>query len=309
MLLDVLFVVGGLGLLVLAGDSLVRGAVTLSLRLGVPALVVGLTVVAFGTSAPELLVSVQAALKGAPEIALGNVVGSNIANVLVVMGLPALFAAVQVGHAVRRDYAIMMAGSVLFVGLALGGTIGRLHGVILLAAMALALAELWQRTLKTRPSLASTEVPEIAPPLWKTLGFLAFGLVGLPIGADLLVDGAVGIARAVGVSELAIGLTIVAVGTSLPELFTTLIAALRREAGVAMGNVLGSNLFNLLFIMGVTGLVAPIPVPAEALSRDVWVMLASSALLLYWVVTGKALGRWGGVGFLVLYAGYLATLS
>jgi cation:H+ antiporter len=308
MLFDLLLIAAGLAVLVFAGDALVKGAVNLSLRLGTPALVVGLTVVAFGTSAPELLVSVQAVLKGAPELALGNVVGSNIANILLVMGLPALFAAVMVGREVLRDYLIMLAASVLFIALAFGGTFGPVQGLILLGAMALALTELWWRTRSRKIDTTDLEGADPALPGWRIAVLLGLGLIGLPLGADLLVDGAVGVARDLGVSEAVIGLTIVAVGTSLPELATTMAAALKREGGVALGNVLGSNLFNLLSIIGIASLVGPIPVPEGMLAKDLWVMLGASVLLVFWVLTGRSIGRLGGAAFLALYAAYLATL-
>jgi cation:H+ antiporter len=308
MLFDLLLIAAGLAVLVFAGDALVKGAVNLSLRLGIPALVVGLTVVAFGTSAPELLVSVQAVLKGAPELALGNVVGSNIANILLVMGLPALFAAVMVGREVLRDYLIMLAASVLFIALAFGGTFGPVQGLILLGAMALALTELWWRTRSRKIDTTDLEGADPALPGWRIAVLLGLGLIGLPLGADLLVDGAVGVARDLGVSEAVIGLTIVAVGTSLPELATTMAAALKREGGVALGNVLGSNLFNLLSIIGIASLVGPIPVPEGMLAKDLWVMLGASVLLVFWVLTGRSIGRLGGAAFLALYAAYLATL-
>ena len=312
----VISVVLGLGLLLLAGDALVKGAVNLSLRLGIPAAIVGMTVVAFGTSAPELLVSVQAVLAGAPELALGNVVGSNIANVLLVLGLPALFATVSIsGPGARRDLRIMLAASALFAVLVFLGPIRWPQALVLLSGLAWllwdALRQAQAHRNGARPDAAA------APPLeqaeagmsWLRIGlFTGFGILGLPIGASLLVDGSVAIAAVLGVSEVVIGLTLVAVGTSLPELATTLIAALRREAGVALGNVLGSNCFNLLGILGVAGLVGPIPVPPEVLSRDLWVMLGSSLVMGVLIYVGRPLGRWAGLGLLALYAGYLALL-
>lgn len=308
MLHNLMLIAGGLAVLVFAGDALVKGAVNLALRMGIPALVVGLTIVAFGTSAPEMLVSVQAVLKDAPALALGNVVGSNIANILMVMGLPALVAAVAVERAVLRDYLIMLAATGLFIGLAFRGTFGRLEAGILLAAMALTLTELAWRTRRGRAAEPDLEGVEFGMPGWKVALLLAGGLVGLPVGAEFLVDGAVGVARDIGVTEAVIGLTVVAAGTSLPELATTLMAALRREGGVALGNVLGSNLFNLLAIIGVAGLVGPIPVPPEMLQKDLWVMLATSVLLAGWVLTGRAI-RWpAGLAFLGLYAAYVVTM-
>ena len=309
MLWDIAMVGLGLGVLLLAGDALVKGAVNLSLRLGVPALIVGLTVVAFGTSAPELLVSVKAVLVDAPALALGNVVGSNTANILLVLGIPALIAAVPVARELMRDYAGMMAATALFLGVAFLGPIRWPHALVLLAGLALMLGDAFLRARAHR-SANETELEGAEPgmPWWRIGLYTGLGLVGLPIGAELLVDGSVAIARELGVSEAVIGLTLVAIGTSLPELATTVMAALRREAGVALGNVLGSNMFNLLGIIGVAGLVGPIPVPAEMLTRDLWVMTAASALLAVFVLTGRPITRVWGLGLTALYAAYLAVL-
>lgn len=303
----------GLVVLVVSGEALVRGAMNLALRLGIPPLVVGLTVVAFGTSAPELLVSVQAVLQGAAGIALGNVVGSNIANVLLVLGIPALIAAVRAGDGdVSRGYLTMLAASVLFIGLCLLGPLGWVHGLVLLAGLGLMLADNL-RTARAHQAAADAadELPgtEAEGPAWKIAAFLIAGLVGLPLGADLLVDGSVSIARDLGVSEVTIGLTLVAVGTSLPELATTVIAALRRNADVALGNVIGSNVFNLLGIIGVAALVGPLPVPPDLLRLDLWVMLGASLLLAPVALRGAAIGRLGGIGLLAAYAGYLVLLA
>ena len=315
MLWDMVIVAVGLGVLVLAGDALVRGAVNLSLRLGVPAAVVGLTIVAFGTSAPELLVSVRAVLADVPALALGNVVGSNTANILLVLGVPALIAAVPVVRAeVGQDYAVMLAASVGFVAMAWLGPIGWPQALVLLGALVLVLGNAVRRALSGRAATraAAAGALEGADPGmgWGRIGlWTGLGLVGLPVGAGLLVDGSVGLARGLGVSEALIGLTLVAVGTSLPELATTVMAALRREAGVAMGNVLGSNLFNLLGIIGVAGLVGTIPVDGAMLTRDLWVMLGASALLGVFVVAGRPVGRAWGLGFLAIYAAYVAVLA
>lgn len=326
MALDILSVGLGLAVLLLAGDVLVKGAVNLSLRLGIPALIVGLTIVAFGTSAPELLVSIKAVLAGVPALALGNVVGSNVANILLVLGVPALIAAVPVARGeLGRDYAIMVAASLLFIGLALAGPFGLAHGLVLLGALALMLGDAFLRARAHRNGRAAaraaegeaTALPdadavlEVAEPgmSWLRIGiYIALGVAGLPLGAELLVDGAVNIARTLGMTEAFIGLTLVAVGTSLPELATTVIAAIRREAGVAMGNVLGSNVFNLLGIVGVTALVGPIPVPAQMLAFDLWVMLGAALLLAPFVWRGRAIGRPAGVGLTLLYVAYVAVL-
>lgn len=309
--MDLLYVALGLVLLVFAGDALVRGAVNLSLRLGIPALVVGLTVVAFGTSAPEMLVSVKAVLDDAPGIALGNVVGSNIANVLLVLGLPALIATIHSSQLkLRRSYLTMLAATVLFLGLCYLGPITRWHALILLAGLALML---WDSFRYTSAHSSEEDTPDIegvdlSMPWWKIIGFLVAGLIGLPMGADFLVDGSVNIARVLGISEAVIGLTLVAIGTSLPELATSIAAAFRKQADVAMGNVIGSNVFNLLGIIGVAGLVGDVAVPAAMLSRDLWVMLGVSLALVPFVLMKRDISRGVGVGFVGLYVGYTAVL-
>lgn len=304
MALEFLMVAVGLVILILAGDTLVKGAVNLALRLGIPALVVSLTVVAFGTSAPELLVSVQAILDGAPGLALGNVVGSNTANVLLVLGIPALIAVMHTaGHDTRRDYLYMLAATVLFIGFCLTGTIVWWHGIVLLAALATVLTATF---MASRGEEIEVEGAEPGLSGWKMGIYLALGLIGLPIGASLLVEGSTSIARAYGVSETVIGLTLVAIGTSLPELATTVMAAIRRHADVALGNVIGSNLFNLLGIMGVAVLVGPVPVDPGFLAKDLWVMLGATLLLVPFVFLGRDITRGWGIGLSGLYIAYLA---
>lgn len=309
--MDLLFTVIGLALLVGAGDALVRGAVALSLRLGVPALIVSLTVVAFGTSAPELLVGIQAALADADGIAFGNVVGSNVANVLLVLGVPAVISSIEptAGEG-RRDWLFMMGASVVFVALCFSGPLVWWHGMILLAGLS---AMLWTAYVAARngrdAALAAElqEIEEADPGMadWKVGLLLGAGLAGLPVGAHLLIEGARGIASAWGVSEAAIGLTLVAVGTSLPELVTSVMAAIRRHAEVAIGNVIGSNVFNLLGIMGVVSFLGPLDVPPAFLTLDLWLMLATSAMLWACVYPGWRLDRRMGTGLLGLYAVYL----
>lgn len=308
MLIDIAQIVGGLVILLVAGDLLVRGAVNLALRLGIPALMVGMTVVAFGTSAPELLVSVKAVLSDAGGLALGNVIGSNIANILLVMGLPALIAPVLIGRESLRDYAIMLAATGLFIGLSFTGVIAFWQALVLLAAFALFMGESIWRGQRGRTDPDDLEGADPALPGAKLALFLGLGLVGLPLGANLLVAGAVDIAELLGVSDVVIGLTIVAVGTSLPELATTLMAALRREGGVALGNILGSNIFNLLFILGVAGMVGPMVVPEAMLRLDLWVMLAAALMLAPFVWTGRAIGRVFGALLLLGYGGYIWLL-
>lgn len=313
--MDWVFVGLGLGILLLAGDALVKGAVNLSLRLGVPALIVSLTIVAFGTSAPELLVSVQAILRDAPGIALGNVVGSNVANVLLVLGVPALLATLHTSEFdTRNSYLQMIAASLLFIGLCWFGPLNWISGLILLTALAAMLGHALYETGKHRRAVAAAalleevEVIEGADPnlpWWKIILFLTLGLIGLPLGADLLVDGASNIAQAYGMSEAAIGLSLVAVGTSLPELATTVVAAMRRQADVALGNVIGSNMFNLLGIMGVASLVGTIPVNDAFLTIDLWVMLGTALLMIPFVFFRIDINRTWGVVLSALYFAYL----
>ncbi|WP_281984303.1 calcium/sodium antiporter [Thalassorhabdomicrobium marinisediminis] len=302
----------GLVLLLLAGDSLVKGAVNMSLRLGVPALIVSLTIVAFGTSAPELLISVQAIFDGVPGLALGNVVGSNTANVLMVLGIPALIAVMHTSaHDSKSSFLQMIAATVLFIGLAFRGTFDWIAGVVLLAALAGMLVHAARAANSHRKACCdATELEDLEGadpdlPWAKILLFLALGLIGLPLGASLLVEGASNIARTFGVTETVIGLTLVAVGTSLPELATTVMAALRKQADVVLGSVIGSNMFNLLGIIGVASLVGPIPVDEQFLTFDLWVMLAASLLLIPFVYLKQDLTRVWGVLLTVLYLLYV----
>lgn len=313
MLMDLFFVALGLVLLVLAGDALVRGSVNLSLRLGIPPLIVGLTVVAFGTSAPELYVSVKAIVDGLPGIALGNVVGSNIANVLLVLGIPAIISTIHSSTlGVSRGFITMLAATALFIGLCFLGPITWWHAAILLLGLALMIADNIHSARQHR-NAAKDEEEELegadpSAPWWKIIGFLVLGLIGLPLGAGFLVDGASNIARLYGISETVIGLTLVAVGTSLPELATSVIAAFKKQADVAMGNVIGSNVFNLLGIIGVAGFVGPIPVPASMLTSDLWMMAATSLILIPFILMRFNITRIVGVVFVAIYAAYTVSL-
>lgn len=312
----------GLVILLLAGDSLVRGAVNLALRIGIPALIVSLTIVAFGTSAPELLIAIKAVIEDAPDIAMGNVIGSNTANILLVLGLPALLATMYTSECdSRKSFVVMIGASILFIALAFRGVFDFWAGLALVTALAAILGENFlharahSREMKARAAnLDLAEEDDLAEelegadpelPWWKIGVFLVLGLIGLPLGADLLVDSSVRIARTFNVSEAAIGLTLVALGTSLPELATTSMAAVRRQADVALGNVIGSNMFNLLGIIGVTALIGDIPVSRQFLEFDLWVMLGASLLLVPFVFFKLDIGRILGGVLMALYIGYL----
>ncbi|WP_210115117.1 calcium/sodium antiporter [Roseovarius aestuariivivens] len=314
----------GLVILLLAGDALVKGAVNLSLRVGVPALIVSLTIVAFGTSAPELLISVNAVLEGKPGLALGNVVGSNTANILLVLGVPAILSVLHTSACeTRKTYNFMLAGSVLFIALAMRGTFDLVAGLALLASLSYVLFDAFRDAHNHRkeangaaalaaqnadPDEDEVEGADPDMPWWQIIVFLVLGLIGLPLGADLLVDNASIIAARYGVSDSVIGLTLVALGTSLPELATTVMAALRKQADVALGNVIGSNMFNLLAIIGITTLVGEIPVDREFLVFDLWVMLAASLLIIPFVYFKRDITRIWGIALTALYLIYVVVV-
>ncbi len=309
--MDILLLLAGLAILLTAGDALVRGAVNLGLRLGIPALIVSLTVVAFGTSAPELLIAVKAALEGAPGIAFGNVVGSNTANILLVLGVPAMVAGIGSSQCEsRKSYAFMLGGTLVFTALCFLGPFHYAHGVVLLALLGAILAESVISVQRGRRA-NDAEAPEGADDSMSGLKiavFIVLGLIGLPIGADLLIDGALGIARQFGLSEAVIGLTLVAIGTSLPELATSLIAALRRHGDVALGNVIGSNMFNILGIMGVTAFLGPLEVPSHLLTVDLWVMIAATLVILPAVFLKRDISRSAGLALSAAYLAYMVLL-
>jgi cation:H+ antiporter len=303
---------GGLLLLYVGGEVMVGAASRLALRLRLSPLAVGLTVVAFGTSAPELVVSIDAALGGLSEIAIANVVGSNICNVALILGLSALVAPIAATtRIVRFDVPVMIAASLLALGLLADGRIGRLDGVILLLGLlGFAGFNLW----RARREAARVPVQAVDGPGPRRLGLPAdavlvvVGLGGLVVGADLFLGGAVGLARLLGASEALIGLTIVAVGTSLPELFTSVLAAWRGHGDIALGNVLGSNVFNVLGILGGAGLVRSLERGGVSWA-DIAVMLAVSLLLLPLLRSGYRLSRIEGALGLLVYAGYLTIRS
>ncbi len=310
-----LLLLGGLVLLAGGGELLVRGAVGLATKLGISPLLTGLVIVGFGTSTPELATSLQAAHAGAPGIALGNVIGSNIANILLILGLTALLMPLSVEPASFRRDSIALGGSTLLcVGAVALGTIGPLPGVILLAALATYI--IWafrseQGSGEAEEQRHESEAADAAPGPHSALvlGLMVVaGLAGAIFGAGLLVDGAVRIASAAGLSESVIGLTIVAVGTSLPELVACLVAVLRRHPDVALGNVVGSNIYNVLGILGVTAIVSPIAVPPEIAAFDIWVLLGVSALFLVQLRSGWRVSRLEGGVLVALFAAYTAFL-
>lgn len=321
MWLDVVWILAGFVILVYGADWLVEGASRLALRLGMTPLVVGLTVVAFGTSAPELAVSVTSALSGQADLAVGNVVGSNIANILLILGVSALVAPLAVHQQlIRLDVPIMVGASVLFYVLAVDGELGMWDSV-LLAGSVVAYVVFLIRESRAGKNLVAPEYEadlsdEAASPgsMASNLGYVLLGFVGLVVGSRALVTGAVAIATDLGVSELVIGLTVLAIGTSLPELATSVVAASRGQRDIAVGNVVGSNIFNLLSVLGFTGLASlgNVPVSAEALRVDIPVMLAVTIACLPIFRSGFVVSRLNGALFLggyALYLGYLLMVA
>ncbi|MGQ9490335.1 MAG: calcium/sodium antiporter [Anaerolineae bacterium] len=312
-----LFIIG-LIILIAGAELLVRGASRLAIGFGISPLVVGLTVVAFGTSSPELAVSIGAAAIGQADIVLGNVVGSNIANVLLILGISATITPLVVAQKlVRRDVPLMIGASFLLLLLGLDGKISRLEGVLMVAGI-VGYTVVAVRVSRQEPSVVRAEYAAefgecVAPGIRCTLiniGLIIVGLVMLTSGAQWLVNSAVSIAQALGLSELIIGLTVIAVGTSLPEIATSIVASLRGERDIAVGNVVGSNLFNILFVLGATAAVGPnsISVPAAALQFDIPFMIAVAVACLPIFFTGYRIARWEGVLFLAYYAAYTVYL-
>ena len=301
--MNAVMMVAGLAMLLVGGEGLVRGAVAFATRMRLPMAVVGAVVLGFGTSMPEMLTSLSAALSGAPGIAIGNVLGSNIANIVLILGVAAVIAAIPTDTAETEDRVWLVVATVLGIGvIMIGADIGRIEGMILLGALAV---YLWRALGRDAAMEPVPEVVQMGPGMIAL--YLLVGLGILVSGAWLLVEGATGIARAFGVSETLIGLTIVAVGTSLPELATSIIAARRGEAGLALGNVLGSNVFNILAILGLTAVIVPIPVPADLSMLDLG-LVAGTALLLIGALTLGRIGRGMGLLFLAIYAAYIGWL-
>lgn len=301
--MDYVYVVAGLIGLFFGGEALVRGSVGVARRLAIPPLLIGLTVVGFGTSTPELLVSVQAALRGVPDIAIGNIVGSNIANILLIMGLTSLVWPIRVsGATLRRDTAVMVGAAAVLVPIFAMGEVGRLSGGLLVVAL---VGYLTWAYLQPGAAVEDDNEPSAPSSMLASALWILGGLGVLIFGARFLVDGSVSIARGFGISEAFIGLTIVAVGTSLPELATSIIAAFRRQSEIAIGNIVGSNVFNVLGILGVTALIKPVPVVDRFLTFDLPMMIAASLALTALLLTRPVIGRAIGLVMLVGYIAYV----
>ena len=307
-------IIAGFTLLLLGGEAVVRGAVSLAQRLGVSPLVVGLTIVGFGTSLPEMVVSVNAALVESPGLAVGNVIGSNIANMLLILGSAAIIAPIAVKPAaVRRDTAAMAGATLIYIGLGMTGLIVLWQGWVMLAVLSAYIGFTVWYDNKTNDAVAELhheEAEEIGIIPFRTIsicGIVAIGLFAVVVGAQWLVMGATSLATDFGVPEEVIGLTVVAIGTSLPELATSIVAAYRGHSDVCVGNVLGSNIFNLFGITGVTALFAPLPFLDRIVGIDLWVLLGVTALLTVFMFGGIRVARPVGLAFVIGYIVYVAA--
>ena len=312
LLMIAIYIIGGLVLLYFGANWLVQGAITLALHLGLSPLIVGLTVVALGTSVPEALVSVQAAIGHQGGIALGNVIGSNILNIALILGLSAFFNPLKVdSHLVKADVPLLAGATFMLVVLLEDFHISRIEGAFLLLCIVGYVAGNIMTVKRTPPEenkIEGVEVPEDhSKNLWRDISFLFIGLIALAFGSNFLVTGAVDLARIWGLSEALIGLTIVSIGTGTPEMATALMAAYRKRADLAIGNAVGSNLFNIMFVLGIAALVAPLDGKGIS-SIDLYVMLGVTILLLPTVWTGRILDRKEGFLFLAIYVGYLYHL-
>ena len=312
LLMIAILIVGGLVFLFFGADWLVKGAVTMALHLGLSPLIVGLTVVALGTSLPEALVSVQAAIDNQGGIALGNVIGSNILNIAIILGLSALIQPLKVdSHLVKADVPLLVGASFLLIVLLEDFHISRMEGALLLLCIVFYVTGnimTVKRTPPTEDEIEGMEIPEDpSKNLLRDIGFLVLGLIALAFGSEFLVSGAIDLARILGLSEALIGLTIVSIGTGTPELATALMAAYRKTADIAIGNAVGSNLFNIMFVVGLAGLVAPMDATGIN-SSDLYVMFGLTILLLPTVWTGMVLDRKEGFLFVAIYVAYIYYL-
>lgn len=306
--------IAGIILLIIGGEALVRGSVAVARYFGISPLVIGIILVGFGTSVPELVVSLDSALSGSSGIAIGNVVGTNIANVLLILGIAALLTPIVVHRmAFRRDGSVLLGATLLLILAAYLGLIDRWMGLVWVAALAIYIVV---TTVAERRRNRASLVTEAGKEAIQTIKLMRLptavlltlsGIAAVVFGAQLLVDGATQIARQAGMSEEVIGLTLVAIGTSLPELATTVVATYRREGDVAFGNIIGSCIFNIFGILGLTAIVSPLPIAAQILHFDVWVLAGTTAALMLFAMSGWRVNRWEGGILLVGYVVYLAA--
>ncbi|MGB1103652.1 MAG: calcium/sodium antiporter [Crocinitomicaceae bacterium] len=306
------YLILGLVTLIVGGEFLVRGAVGIAKKAQISTLVIGMTVISFGTSAPELFVSVGAALDGNSEIAIGNVIGSNVANLALVLGMTVLILPIIVDRNSKViDWPMMMLATILFALFAMDGNIQRYEGIILVAIL-IAFTYFLIRNSRRKNKQLAIEVPEedeeinkVKDPIWIALVFTLIGLVVLYFGSEWLVSGAVDIASSLGMEKRVIAVTVVAFGTSVPELVTSLVAAFKKETDISIGNLIGSNIFNIMAVVGITAIVQPMPVEDKAIHFDMWWVVIITAALLPMMLIGKRIGRFKG---LLLFGSYIAYM-
>ena len=303
----------GLIILIVGGDYLVRGSSSIALRLHLSPLVVGLTIVAFGTSAPELVISVQSALKGSPDIAMGNVIGSNICNLALVLGLTSVISPVKVqSNSIRIDWPMTMGASILLYIMIREGYLQGIEGMIMVVVLSIYLFFIIRQSRKNilaSKAESEDEIPD-APPkqMWKDLVFILLGCVGLYYGSEWFVGSAKGLALSLGVEERVVGLTVVALGTSLPELATAAVASYKGQTDLALGNLMGSNIFNILSILGITSIIKDIHVHEIILNKDIIWMLLITLMILPLMIIRREVGRVDGLILLIVYAVYIYTV-
>lgn len=306
MILNIVFILAGIVLVLWGADRLTDGAVALAERMNIPQIVIGLTIVAMGTSMPEFCVSLVSALKGTPDLAVGNIVGSNIFNSLLIVGVAAMVTPMTILHStVKKDIPFALVAAVVLLMMCMDGNISRINAGILLALLAIFMYV----TLKEAKGENGTTKEANQHPMngWKAIGFLLLGLVCLIVGSNIFVDGATNVAHTLGVSDAVIGLTIVAGGTSLPELATSVVSARKGQSGIAIGNVLGSNVFNILAILGLTGIISPMIIQGIT-TTDLSVMVVAMIMLWLFSFTKYTIARWEGAILTATFVGYLSYL-
>ncbi len=309
--MDLIFFVFGTAILLFSGDLLVRAAVDVSLKMSISPTIVGLTVIAFGTSAPELLVGVQATWNGFGGLALGNIIGSNITNILLILGMPALIMAVKsTDNGLIQNYYYMLIATLIFISFLLFGGLYRWQGSLLILLLCLFVFQAIFYNSKAPNNLKPSELNQEPKDLkfWIIALFLIFGFVGLPVGATIVIVSATNFAESIGVSDEVIGLTVVAIGTSLPELATSVAAAYRKEVNLLLGNVIGSNMFNILGIAGAAALIAPLRLTNETEFTSLTALLISGIILAPFIILKKAITRFIGTIFICMYLAYIIVL-
>jgi cation:H+ antiporter len=311
--MDYLLLISGLAILIIGGEVLVKGAVSLALKFKISVLVVGMTIVSFGTSAPELLISAKAALDGHPDISIGNVVGSNIANISLILGLTTIIFPIVVSKdSLRVDWPMMMIASILCYVFMLNLELGFTEGLFFVLFLVIFNAALIIKSILENRRAAREEDSDLEAEsqmkVWKSITMIVLGVGGLLLGSEWFLKGTIGVSRSFGISERIIALSVVAFGTSIPELITSVIAAFRKETDISIGNLIGSNLFNILGILGITALIKPIEISPVIMQNDIFWMLGISAALLPLMYFGKRIGRYKGILLFLFYLTYIFLL-